>query len=118
LYPLPKSGDSAGKKTLHHREDGGEAFYSERDEEDIIEKSEYLRGLCIQYHTPRIRIDFVVSEFETENEIREFVHDRKIDLVVIDKNLQSRDSDFFVQQLPVNQKVGESTNNPVVMDVN
>lgn len=118
LCPLHGRGDNTGKNKLHHRDNGGEAFYWQRDEEDIIEKFEYLRGLRIQYHTPRIRIEFVVSEFETKHEIREFVQNRKIDLVVIDKNLQSDDSAFFIRQLPSRENADESTNNLIVKDVN
>lgn len=83
-------------------------------DDKFVDELEKLRGLRIQYHVPRMKINFMVTERLSHEKLYKFINKEQIDLIVLGKSHQKQSSTFLLEKLVVNNSYGEQRYVPIL----
>jgi nucleotide-binding universal stress UspA family protein len=96
LHVMDKTEDK-GTTSRCSRNENGEIPRNPRDQKEATKKRkmEHLRGLRIQYHDPKIPMDFMVKDGLYTHGLEDYLHHHKIDLIVTGTSEGPSNSKFF-----------------------
>ncbi len=77
---------------------------------ELLDSLEELRGLRMQYHVPKLKINFMASYHLDSKELYQMVEQKKIGLMILGKKLNSVDSDFQLGNLYLEKNAKDRIN--------
>jgi len=84
------------------------------DEELLIERLERLRGLRIQYHVPKMKMNFMVSQKLNPDKLSRIIQKNRVELIVLGKKQKHQSPTFLLEKLEIEGKKGEKHAIPVL----
>lgn len=84
------------------------------NEEQLVERLERLRGLRIQYHVPRMKMNFMVSQKLNHDELSRLIQKYQVDLILIGKKQKHQSPTFLLEKLEVVDNRGKQHTIPVL----